>query len=361
MLKELSKLIDGGWEIGLTIELFDPDSEGIIEEILNKYDKSNLSLNDFKILCLLEETTYIQKEIYSLYSIAKDKTYDKLVDHTKRFFWIGNSWADAKILTSDFFKAKINRLEQEQVNFKKELEKAENNTKVITEQKRLILQKHPKLTSEVQSAINFFQLMTTWREKRKKWALISAHYLNELVKEISRRTNVPRELLLFSQHHELTIPLDQKYVNTLKARTEFCLMFYDGENRRLITGDKAKQFVEKVKSEQQSSGERLYGNVANPGKIEGIAKIIFTTEDLYKMQEGDILVSPCTRPEYVSAMKKAAAILTDEGGITSHAAIVSRELGVPCIVGLRQATDLIKDGDKLEVNANHGIVTLKRQ
>ena len=118
--------------------------------------------------------------------------------------------------------------------------------------------------------------------------------------------------------------------------------------------------MEEIKSEQQGGGERIYGNVANPGTVEGVARIIFTTDDLGKMQEGDILVSPCTRPEYVSAMKKASAILTDEGGITSHAAIVSRELRVPCIVGLRQATDIIKDGNKLEVNANHGIVMVKK-
>jgi phosphohistidine swiveling domain-containing protein len=359
LLMELSNFLNESWKIGLIIELFDPNSEEIIEEILNEHDKSNLGLKEFKILCSLEKLTYIQKETYELYSIAKSKKYNRLNEHAKKYFWISNSWADAKILTPDYFKAKITRLEQENVTFKKELEKSQSHINELKKQKDTIL-KNKKLTKEIKRAIEFFQLMTDWREKRKKWALISGHYMNELVKEISKRTNVPRELLMFSQHHELTIPLNQKYINLLKDRSNFCLLFYEGDEKRLITGEKAKQFIEEIKSEQQSSGKRIYGNVANPGKIEGIAKIIFTTDDLYKMQEGDILVSPCTRPEYVSAMKKASAILTDEGGITSHAAIVSRELSVPCIVGLRQATDLIKDGDKLEVNANHGIVIVKK-
>ena len=63
-----------------------------------------------------------------------------------------------------------------------------------------------------------------------------------------------------------------------------------------------------------------------------------------------------TRPEYVPLMKKATAIITDEGGITSHASIVSRELKIPCIVGTKIATKILKDGDLIEINADIGIV-----
>jgi pyruvate,water dikinase len=65
-----------------------------------------------------------------------------------------------------------------------------------------------------------------------------------------------------------------------------------------------------------------------------------------------------TRPEFVPLMKKAAGIVTDEGGITCHAAIISRELGKPCIIGTQTATQIIKDGDLVEVRANHGTVRI---
>jgi pyruvate,water dikinase len=65
-----------------------------------------------------------------------------------------------------------------------------------------------------------------------------------------------------------------------------------------------------------------------------------------------------TLPDYVPAMKKAAAIITDEGGVTCHAAIVSRELKIPCIVGTKIATKVLKDGDMVDVNANHALVTI---
>lgn len=69
-----------------------------------------------------------------------------------------------------------------------------------------------------------------------------------------------------------------------------------------------------------------------------------------------ILVAVTTHPDYVPAMRKAVAIITDEGGITSHAAIVSREFCIPCIVGTKMATKILNDGDLVEVDANNGVV-----
>ena len=81
-------------------------------------------------------------------------------------------------------------------------------------------------------------------------------------------------------------------------------------------------------------------------------------EEIKKVHKGDILVANTTGPEIMIACTKAAAIVTDEGGMTSHAAIVSRELKIPCIVGTKIATKVFKDGDLVEVDATKGIVKL---
>ena len=73
---------------------------------------------------------------------------------------------------------------------------------------------------------------------------------------------------------------------------------------------------------------------------------------------GEILVSPMTTPDFIPAMRKAGAIITDEGGITCHAAIVSRELKKPCIIGTRIATKILKNGDYVKVNATNGIIRI---
>lgn len=102
----------------------------------------------------------------------------------------------------------------------------------------------------------------------------------------------------------------------------------------------------------------LSGAAASPGVATGIVKVLKSPDETDKVKEGDILVAQMTTPDYVPAMKRAAAIVTDQGGQTSHAAIVSRELGVPCIVGTKLATVKMKTGKVYTVDANKGDIYL---
>jgi pyruvate, water dikinase len=97
---------------------------------------------------------------------------------------------------------------------------------------------------------------------------------------------------------------------------------------------------------------------ASLGKARSIVKVLHNSNEISKMQKGDILVTGMTTPDFVPAMKLAAAIVTDEGGITSHAAIISRELGIPCVIGTKIATRVLKDGDLIEVDANKGEIRI---
>jgi pyruvate,water dikinase len=108
-----------------------------------------------------------------------------------------------------------------------------------------------------------------------------------------------------------------------------------------------------------ASGEViLEGLGASPGVVSGTVKIIQGRDELDKVLEGDILVTKMTEPDMVPAMKRSAAIVTDEGGMTCHAAIVSRELGTPAVVGTREATKLLKDGQMVTVDGQKGQVLL---
>ncbi len=359
------------WELALIVEWFDAGGEELIGEILNKFDKTHLNIKDFKILCSPMISTCIQKEAISLYTIALEKEdirkdYSKLDEHVRRFFWIKNTWANATFLDKRFFLDKIKRLEEEGLDFKEEIEKTKKTLIKLREDKDRIRKNHPKLCIEVERAIEFFDILTEWREKRKKHSLINNHYCELFISELEKRTGVSKEYFRFMSPPEFKLPFDEGFGDELKERSKFCLFYLEEKEpgkyeERFVTGKPAREFIEKLSKKKEDQDERMYGNVANPGHVEGIAKVIFTQNELGKMEKGDILVAPCTRPEYLPAMKKAKAIITDEGGITSHAAIVSRELGVPCIVGLQHATDIIKDGDIIDVNANHGIVSVKKR
>lgn len=104
----------------------------------------------------------------------------------------------------------------------------------------------------------------------------------------------------------------------------------------------------------QSNNLILTGAPASPGIGVGPVKIIFSPKEIDKIKKGDILVAPQTNPDYVPAMKKAAAIVTEKGGRTSHAAIVSRELGIPAIVGAERATKVLKNDVVVSVNGLTG-------
>jgi len=102
--------------------------------------------------------------------------------------------------------------------------------------------------------------------------------------------------------------------------------------------------------------DQIEGTVAQEGTTTGVARVVTRKSQTDKLNGGEVLISEMTTPDYISAMKRASAIVTDEGGMTSHAAITARELEKPCIVGAEIATHVLEDGDKVEVNADEGVV-----
>ncbi len=88
--------------------------------------------------------------------------------------------------------------------------------------------------------------------------------------------------------------------------------------------------------------------------LKGVVRIVRGRKELSKIEKGDIIVSPMTTPEYTSILKKVKAIITDEGGITCHAAIIARELKIPTLIGTKIGSKILKDNDLVEVNASNG-------
>lgn len=122
--------------------------------------------------------------------------------------------------------------------------------------------------------------------------------------------------------------------------------------------DDVRVLLKKFKPDIVANVDILKGMAASRGFAKGIVKIVLHASFLKKLKENEILVAFETTPDYIVAMKKSAAILTEQGGITSHAAIVSREMRKPCIVGIKGITDILKDGDLVEVDAYKGVVRM---
>ncbi|MEK7574897.1 MAG: PEP-utilizing enzyme [Patescibacteria group bacterium] len=144
----------------------------------------------------------------------------------------------------------------------------------------------------------------------------------------------------------------------IKARHQgFVEGILEGEEF-VLTGAVVEELSNHFNSVSVEGLKELSGSVACKGVVIGKVKVVRNVSEAGKLKEGDILVTSMTTPDFIVAMKRAGAIVTDEGGLSCHAAIVSREMRKPCIIGTKLATKLLKDGDMVEVNADIGIVRI---
>jgi len=182
-----------------------------------------------------------------------------------------------------------------------------------------------------------------------------------LFKEIAKRMGVTLDDISYMLKEEITDFLDNGNgvpEGVVEERKNGFVIYFTPEKKIAC---KSGSYIESTLREiglavLEEASEEIKGIPASSGKAQGIVKIVKGVGDLSKINKGDILVAVATHPDYVVAMHKAFAIVTDEGGITSHAAIVSRELGIPCIVGTKNATKVLKDGDMIEIDANIGLI-----
>lgn len=193
-------------------------------------------------------------------------------------------------------------------------------------------------------------------------------YLVLLISKISNQFRVPMKELLYS-------PIDK--VRELVSKGNFLAEGNDGndyvvvrDNGRFeyLFGDSAKSFIDNfIVEEDFSLTNEVKGiSVSKKGLYKGVVKKIsvdysslqYSVNLLDKIDAGFILVTESTTPELLSLMSRSVAIITDMGGMLSHAAITSRELGIPCIIGTKIATQVLKDGDMVEVDADNGIIRI---
>lgn len=281
----------------------------------------------------------------SLLKTIKDKSLVK--SHLEKYYWIKNSYAGSfKLSEKDLQEQSLKPLSKDYFdNIKKE--KAEVKKKYKLDKKILELAEH-------------LLFLTSWQDERKINILKAITELDLVLHKLSReykisfkdmRNLLPEEIL------NRKIPPKQE----LEKRRVCFLWFFDTtleNNSFLISGKEALDLYNKYNKKSFSSVQSISGMGASSGAAIGRVSICKTLEDIKNFKQGDILVTSMTRPEYLPAMKKSLAIVTDEGGITCHAAIVARELRIPAVIGTKNATEILKNGDLVEVKANHNTVII---
>lgn len=310
------------------------------------------------------------RDIDNALSAIFPKINKLFANHCKKYCWLSFDY-DGPVRDKNYFLRKAKELinlgrdpRQMIAKIFKEKEVIKNKQEQFI--KELSLLKDKKFNYLFRLARELMYL----KDYRKDILFKSYYHMNKLINEIGRRLSLSATQIKHILPREMkSVLLDKKYnINEINERIKYSVLLYEEAPAgkypkgaiKIFTGRMAKQIVkQKVKIEKYDANiKEIRGQSAYPGTARGKVKLIFSTNDMRKMNQGDILVSPSTNPNLLPAMKKAAAIITDKGGITCHAAIVSRELRIPCIIGTEIATKILKDGQAVKVDATKGVVKL---
>lgn len=330
----------------------------MLEKVL---EGKNKDFNEVYTLLLSPiDESFINQEFKSRLNIIKaiknnQDPSNLLEEHAKKYHWTENNYAKVRILKAEHFREKLDKEIKLGIDPDKELEKINSgfeNTKI----KKQELIKELELDHEMLSIIKATERFAIMQDDRKKCVLISNYYQKLFINEIGRRVHLNEIEMNYTIYHELKDILNKKFdKNTFVQRRKATLCIETLSGFELFEGDTALEVFNEVFNPEIEDKE-VKGTCASTGKVKGIVKIVKKTHDLASVDKGDILVASMTRPEMVVAMEKSAGIITDEGGVTCHAAVVSRELGIPCIIGTKIATTVLKNGDYVELDADNGVV-----
>ena len=154
--------------------------------------------------------------------------------------------------------------------------------------------------------------------------------------------------------------LDGKIVDKklFEERINHNVLFYGFGQMHIFNGREADEFENSYIKTKESVAKEFKGRIACKGKVTGRVAVVKGHEDFHKLKQGGVLVVMNTSPDYVPILKKASAIVAEEGGLTAHVSVISREFGIPCLVGIHHITQYLKDNDLVEVDAHSGFVRI---
>ena len=293
--------------------------------------------------------------------LENEKSRKMANQYLANYFWIKTDFYKAeKITPESLWEETIEQIKnKKESDIREELENIEVVQLKIKKEKEKILT-GLNFSKEEKEYLKFAQIMTAWQDLRKVEMMKHFFYIFSFLEDAARKIGTSYDVLVACPVEKLREILKGKKIPPEKSEKFF--MIAEKENiMKIIEGEKAEGLLKKVLNlEMERLGAELKGMVANrgkTGKIRGIAKIIIDP-DRQEFKKGEILVTSMTRVEFVPIMRRAKAIITDEGGIAAHAAIISRELGIPCIVGTKIATKVMKDRDEVEMDMGKGIVKI---
>ncbi len=344
----LFKAIEEFWSHGIVPEFMNYAGESKLRKMLEFLLKDEqIVLGLMEALTAPENPSFYQVEEMDLFSTSN------IEEHANKYFWLKNNYSSTHVLKTDFFEERKKHI----ADVRLELEERQ---KEIKKKKAGIISKYnlsPEIVTTAETIVDSLE----WQDDRKREIWKYLYFTNAFLEELSRRFGWSKENLLNYTGEEVTeILINQSLPNDFGNRRHGFGFLLSEEGQDVLSSEEVRRLWKMYESGTAGvQAESFSGTVVSSGaKVKGVVKIILDPLEHFDPIQNMILVAPMTTPEYIFAMKNAVAVITDTGGLTSHAAVVSRELGIPCIVGTKIATKVLKDGDMVEVDATKGLVKI---
>ncbi len=352
-LKELidlyKKIFNGYVNIFYICMMPEWSAEYIEEEF--KKEVKKLFPSDFNekinLLSALEDS-FIKQEQKDLLAIAKKKNFKELLKkHVKNYFWLENNYIDTKYLAEEYF---LKHLKNLKVTGDNKLEKKRKFLRSLKGEKF----KRLKVLTDIYEFLPFIH------DLRKRDIMEAAAYLNPLLATIGKKTGYSQKEMFLMLPEEI-VTLTEKRVDKelLKKRNHHIVFRYHLGVCKIYVGQEADKIEQEMAPFNVVKNKKIFhGGIAYGGKVKGRAKLIKSVKELNQLEQDDILVTSNTTPDFVPYLHLVKAIIAEKGGITSHTSIISREMKIPCLTGIKHITLAIKTGDEIEVDAYKGIVKI---
>lgn len=316
----------------------------------------------FRILTKPVSRTYINKQELAVLNLARRKDFSEAaIQHLyDNFWWTNLGWENMRAHSLSYFR----RLVKERARLKDLPARLNEAADFISHNRRERLRylRQLKLSAALKYWLNICDRYIIYHDKRKEVQVKTMYSFHLLLWETARRYKLKAddlEWLWGPEVKNILVNGKRPDYQEIARRRRGVAALVSFNSFKVWSGIKAIELRKKSVKETAGQIKEFTGVGATVGKVTGRVKVCAGAQEaLAKIKKNDILVCPMTLPDYVPAMKKAKAIITDEGGITCHAAIISRELRIPCIVGTKIATQVLKDGDKVEIDAEKGTVKL---
>lgn len=276
--------------------------------------------------------------------------------HANVFEWVNSEYVSKKLDLAEWislFKREI------RIDAKKELAELYKKYEKAIERKNNLIEKL-NLSKEARHAIDALNEFVSERDAAKGKYCYALLCYDLLLHEICSRLNISKDEALHYDIEEIMSALDLGMKLDVSARMNgFSIVSIRGDINILDKTATDEMIREKGLRDTFSDIDEtteFKGTVACTGNVKGKVRVIDYPGEIDDFLDGEILVTYMTTMEFTPIFKKAKGIITDEGGLSSHAAIISREFGLPCVVGTVVATRALKTGDVVELDADNGVV-----